>query len=420
MNTKVTYFLFFLSLFFTGHLYSKEQSPLVIMIGVDGLRPDSITEELTPSINKLGNQGVRAKSMTPAMPSKTFVNFYTLATGLHPENHGMISNAPYDRKIGRKFENGRDSQNPEWWHGEPIWISAEKQGLIAATYFWVGSEVPIDDIHPTYWKPYNKSKDYGERVDEVLGWLKLPEGKPPNLINMYFSAVDSASHDHGLRSDEEKQALATVDGHIGDLIKGLKTLGLYEEANIIVVSDHGMVDLSDDRIINLDQWVDLNDFNIPDWSKNRGPAYEPFLSVFGKQDKIEQLYSSLQGKHKNMRVLKRSEFDALYYFNHPQRAPELMILADPGWTLYTSEDKAKPLSLKAADKLVATHGYDNQHPSMRASFLASGPAFKSKEVVEAFDNVEVYGIVACVLGIEPAGTNGDIKRVQHLFNKSCH
>ncbi len=416
---KNNWLYLFLCLLWVPNSFASQSSPLVIMIGVDGLRPTSITPKLTPNIDKLAEQGVRAKWLVPAMPSKTFVNFYTLATGLHPENHGMISNAPYDRALGRKFENGKDSQNPEWWKGEPIWISAEKQGLKAATYFWVGSEVTIDNIQPTYWKPYNQSIKYSERVNEVLTWLKLSKTERPNLITLYFSAVDSASHDYGLNSRKERKALKKVDKHIGDLIQGLKRLGLYQDANLIVVSDHGMVDLSDERLINLDQWVDLNSFISPDWSKDRGPAYQPFIGLFGSTEDIDYVYNKLKGKHKSMRVLKRHEFDKEYHFNHPTRAPDLMILAEPGWTLYTSEDKSLPLSLKAADKAIATHGYDNQAPSMRASFLAHGPAFVNGKVVEPFDNIEVYGLVACALGIKPIKTDGDIKRMSHLLDKKC-
>jgi alkaline phosphatase D len=264
------------------------------------------------------------------MPSKTFVNFYTLATGLHPQNHGMISNAPYDRALGRKFQNGRDSQNPVWWQGEPIWISAEKQGLKAATYFWVGSEAPIDSIQPSFWKPYNQRKDYGDRVDEVLGWLALPTNERPNLITLYFSAVDSASHCFGLDSKQEHQALAKVDKHIGQLIDGLKRLRRYDEANLVIVSDHGMINLSDDKLINLDQWVELDALRSPDWSKSRGPAYQPFIGLFGTAEEIDSVYTALKGKHKHMRILRREDFDKEYHFNHPTRAPDLLVLADPG------------------------------------------------------------------------------------------
>lgn len=399
--------------------HAAEPSPLVIMVGVDGLRPNSITQSLTPNIHALAGKGVRAKSLTPAMPSKTFVNFYTLATGLHPENHGMISNAPYDRAMGRKFKNGKDSRSPDWWQGEPIWISAEKQGLKAATYFWVGSEAPIDNIQPTFWKAYDQDKAYGERIKEVLSWLALPETDRPNLVTLYFSAVDSASHDHGLNSRQERKALKKVDRHIGKLLKGLERLALLQEANIVIVSDHGMVDLSDDRVINLDKWVRLNDFIIPDWSQSRGPAYTPFLSLFGSAKEIDRIYTVLKDKHDHMRVLRRHDFDEQYHFNHPTRAPDLMILADPGWTLYTSEDNTDPLSLKKAGKAIATHGYDNQAPSMRASFVAHGPAFAKKLVVEPFDNVEVYGLLACALGIKPAKTNGDIQNVKHIMNRQC-
>lgn len=408
----------FLSLFNTNFVDAKE-APIVIMIGVDGLRADTLERMYVPNLQLLADAGVRA-NMIPAMPTKTFVNFYSLATGLHPKHHGFTSNYPFDRKLGRKFNRQTDSSDPQWWGGEPIWITAEKQGITAATYYWVGSEVKIDGIRPSFWKTYQQNKDYAERVEEVLTWLALPEKQRPRLITLYFSAVDSAVHKFGVGSEQEQDAVAKVDKHIGDLVRGLKKLGLEQRSNMVIVADHGMANLSDDRVINLDSWVDLSAFIVSDWSNSHSSVHAPFLNLYAATPKlVEAAYKKLVKAHPKMRVLRRGAFPANYHFDHPQREPDLMLLADTGWSLYASRDKRQPQSMTKSGRSVATHGYDNQNSLMHATFIAKGPAFKEDLIAKTFDNIEVYGLLACALKIKPANTDGNIENVQYMMTEHC-
>ncbi|MFT2089652.1 alkaline phosphatase family protein [Paraglaciecola sp. 2405UD69-4] len=397
---------------------ANHEQPIVLMIGIDGLRADSLERAFAPNLQMLAEQGVRA-NMYPAMPSKTFVNFYSLATGLHPEHHGMVSNYPYDRKLSETFNRSLHTRDPNWWQGEPIWITAEKQGVISATYFWVGSEVSIDNIAPTYWKPFNQGKDYAERVTEVLGWLALPSNERPRLVTLYFSAVDTAAHVYGVGSAQELAAIKKVDHHIGELMSGLKALGLYDDVNLVVVSDHGMANLSDDRVVNLDKWIDLSPFIVPDWSKSSDTVYAPFLNLYGNKAEIAGAVVKLTDKHPNMKVLRRGAFPKDYHFDHPDRGPDLMLLADVGWTLYASKSKQAPTSFKGSSRSIATHGYDNKHPLMQATFIASGKAFKKGFEAKPFDNIEVYNMLSCILDLQPAKNDGQIKNIQAMLTKKC-
>jgi len=404
--------------FFNTAFAQDNEDPIVIMIGVDGLRADTLERMRAPNLQSLADTGVRA-NMIPAMPTKTFVNFYSLATGLHPKNHGFVSNYPYDRELGRQFDRQTDVSDPMWWGGEPIWITAEKQGVKAATYFWVGSEVEIDGVRPSFWKPYQQNKDYAERVEEVLQWLALPEKQRPRLITLYFSAVDSAAHDFGVGSSQEREAVAKVDKHIGDLLLGLSKLGLKQRANIVVVADHGMVNLSDQRVINLDPWLDLSAFIVPDWSSNSTSVHAPFLNLYAAPKLVDAAYNKLHKAHPKMRVLRRGNFPTDYHFDHPQREPDLMLLADTGWSIYASRDKRQPPPMLKLGRSVATHGYDNQDPLMHATFIASGPAFKKKLMASPFNNIEVYGLLACALKVKPAKTDGKIINVQYFMTQDC-
>jgi predicted AlkP superfamily pyrophosphatase or phosphodiesterase len=403
---------------FNAHSVAANDDPIVIMIGVDGLRADTLERMPAPNLQTLADTGVRA-NMIPAMPTKTFVNFYSLATGLHPKHHGFVSNYPYDREIGRKFNRQTDVSDPQWWGGEPIWITAEKQGIKAATYFWVGSEVEIDGVRPSFWKPYQQNKNYAERVEEVLQWLALPEKQRPRLITLYFSAVDTAAHNFGVDTAQERAAVALVDKHIGDLLLGLKKLGLEQRSNIVVVADHGMVNLSDQRVINIDSLVDLSSFVVSDWSDTRASVHAPFLNLFATPELVDAAYKKLHKAHPKMQVFRRGNFPTNYHFDHPQRGPNLMLLADTGWSIYASRDKREPQPLVKSGRSVATHGYDNQDPLMHATFIANGPAFKKKLQARPFDNIEVYGLLACALKIKPADTDGHVKNVQYLMAQAC-
>ena len=212
----------------------------VLMIGLDGLNPALLKDWDAPNLKALAARGVQAEAMYPVMPSLTFVNFYSLATGLYPESHGMVTNYPFDPPTGKIFDVATGPQEEMWWQGEPIWITAEKQGLPTAIMFWLGSEVAHDGVRPTVWTPYQHTKPYQERVDEVLAWFDKPEAERPPFAAVYFDRVDTAGHYTGPRSDKTKEALAEVDGYVGQIVDGLKSRGLLDTTNIIIVSDHGM------------------------------------------------------------------------------------------------------------------------------------------------------------------------------------
>lgn len=401
--------------------YAQEQNQIVILVGIDGLRADAIDRANAPNMRELAANGVRAVGMRPAMPSKTFVNLYSIATGLHPKNHGIVSNYFFDRKFGREMDRSRDIQDAAWWGGEPIWVTAEKQGVKAATNTWLGTEAPIGGIQPTYWNPYTKSHDpkvYAARVMQLLEWIDRPEGEGARFGALYFSAVDDAAHQNHVNSPAELSTIEMLDDQVGLLVKELKARGLYDRTNIIIVSDHGMSDLSPDRIINLDQIMDVTPFITPDWNRDYGSAYLAFMNLYGDQAAIEEAYLKFKDAHPHLTVLRRGAFPENYHFDHPDREPDLMLLADPGWVVYATEDKTAPPAILPF--LKATHGFDNQHPEMRATFIATGPSFENGLSVQPFDNIEVYGIIACALDIAPAKTDGNIKNVQHMMARECN
>ncbi|MBS0516151.1 MAG: alkaline phosphatase family protein [Proteobacteria bacterium] len=372
------------------------QAPL-ILISIDGFRADFFDRGLTPNLKTLAADGVHARAMRPAFPTLTFPNHYTLVTGLYPDHHGIVNNRFTDPVSGEKFvyKDATTTSDPAWWGGEPIWVGAERQGKHAATMFWPGSNVAIDGVRPELWREYDGKVSPDARVDQVLTWLDLPVARRPDLVTLYFDAVDHAGHDHGPDSPEVDAALTATDRAIGRLLDGLKQRGMLDTTNIIVVSDHGQIATKKGAYIILDDIVDVHDLDVQQMG---------LLAMFAAKPGHEAaMEKALLAPHEHMRCWKKDEIPARLHYGSNPRIPPLVCLADPGWLIWTREFVNRPGFFVSKGE----HGYDNADPHMRALFIAHGPAFKRGLVVPEFDNVDVYPLLAKLLGIKPAPNDGN-------------
>lgn len=388
---------------------------IVLLIGLDGLRYDAIDRHDAPNLRALAARGTRPQHMISVMPSKTFVNFYSIATGLYPENHGMVSNSPWDREAEAFFSNrDGDAQNPFWWHGEAIWVAAENQGKRAHVMFWLGSEV--EGRRPTVWHPYEHERPYEERVAEVLSWFDAPVEEQPDFAAVYFDHVDSVTHRNGVFTEAEGAAVARVDALVGMLVDGLTARGLLDRTNIMIVSDHGMANVSTERTIAIDTLSDLDGVFIAEHAGRFGAGLDTFISGFGEAEAIDAAYADLLGAHPHLSVYRRGDMPEHFHFDHPTRGPDLLMLADPGWLITRSDSD---LSNPYLASLRGNHGYDNRSEEMGATFIGAGPIFPVDHRPAEFENVNVYGLIACALGIEPAQTDGDAGEVERLTGGQC-
>ena len=377
-------------------------------MGIDALGWNFPAKTKTPNLDRLAGSGVRAERLVPVFPSKTFPNFYSIATGLHPAHHGIVANNMYDPDLDAWFALSDRSAvgDGRWWGGEPIWVTVEKAGLRAAAYFWPGTEAPIQGIRPTHWKLYDGTVPNRVRVDQVLEWIDLPADQRPSLITPYFSDVDDAAHDYGLNSRQVVSALRAVDRAVGRLLKGLEKRGLLEQTNIIVVSDHGMTPISPERVIYLDDYIDGSSAEVIDW--NPVLALRPRLGHEG-----EKVYAALAGAHPHLRVfLKKDLPERLHYRGHP-RVPPIIGIADEGWSITSRARQRRQRDRHRG----ANHGYDNQLVSMGATFIATGPAFAQGLVVPPFENIHIYELLCALLGLEPAPNDGELEVVRALLRE---
>ncbi|MCF7802192.1 MAG: ectonucleotide pyrophosphatase/phosphodiesterase, partial [Candidatus Marinimicrobia bacterium] len=205
---------------------SPRQKPYVVMLSLDGFRWDYAAKVPTPNLDYIAANGVQADAMIPSFPTKTFPNHYTLATGLYPDHHGIIQNTFYanDLQAGYSIGNREAVENGAFYGGEPIWITARKQGLKTASYFWVGSEADVQGLHPDIWKIYEHNFPFESRVDSVIAWLQLPEAIRPQLIMYYFHEPDAVGHHAGPDSPETTQMVMKLDSLVGRFLNQLDQL----------------------------------------------------------------------------------------------------------------------------------------------------------------------------------------------------
>jgi predicted AlkP superfamily pyrophosphatase or phosphodiesterase len=374
----------------------------VVLVALDGFHPDYL--ERTPSrhLRGLAREGVRARWLVPVYPTLTFPNLYSIATGLYPEHHGIVSNTMRDSILGRfTLRDTSAVRDPRWWGGEPIWVTAVRQRKRAATFFWPGSDVPIGGVRPTYYKLFDPRVSNAARVRQVLEWLSLPAHRAPALVTLYLGDVDQAGHEFGPNARETDSAIARVDSAVGALMSGLEARGLDRRVNLVVVSDHGMAELKPEQLIYLDAFVDTASVDVVEWG--------PIISLARRPGAREDIYRRLSRASPHLTVYRKSEMPERYHYRAHHRIPPLIGVADEGWTVTTHSRVAS----RGRHRLPrGDHGYPPEIASMRAVFLARGPAFQQGVVVEPFQNIHIYSLLAHLLGVRPATNDGALDSVE--------
>ncbi|HVF30727.1 MAG TPA: ectonucleotide pyrophosphatase/phosphodiesterase [Pyrinomonadaceae bacterium] len=383
--------------------------PTVILISLDGFRYDYVDKYKPATIGRLARQGVRAKWMIPSFPTKTFPNHYTIVTGLYPAHHGIVENNVYDFGEIFKMDDRKQVEDSRWWGGEPIWATAQKQGQIAGTYFFVGSEAKIADEYPAFWRTYNGDVPQEMRIDKALGWLDLPAAKRPTLIAMYFSDTDDVGHEFGPDAEETGYAVQNADRYIKRLTDGLARRGIADRVNIIIVSDHGMAARDQRNAVVMDEYFDTTDKTVADPILTTGEIWQIFPKP-GKEDFIMDRLKPI----KNATCWRKADIPARFHYNGPRVAP-IICTSNEGWSM-TSRKRFEDTK-KSADfrQTRGSHGYDNRYQSMQATFIAHGPAFKSGYLAEPFENVHLYELMCKILGLKPAKNSGNLEVVRGML-----
>jgi predicted AlkP superfamily pyrophosphatase or phosphodiesterase len=389
---------------------SSRPAPL-LLISIDAYRYDYIERGLSPTLAMLARTGVQAASMQPSFPSLTFPNHYTLVTGLHPDHNGIVNNTMTDPLLGEfSLDNHKAVSDGRWWaEATPLWETADQHGLRTATMFWPGSEASIHGRYPDEWKPFDKRVTPDQRVDQILAWLDLPADQRPTFLTLYFDKVDHYGHLDGPDSPQVNAALSRTDAAMARLVRGLKQRGLFDRMNILVLADHGMASVPLANSISIDKLIPLDQLQT---------VSTGVLAGFNPKDRSAQARAAfatiehqLEQRQQHMQCWDKSRVPPRFAYGRNPRVPQLLCLADVGWRLTTTLKLAHhkdPISL-------GEHGYDNADPRMQAVFVAHGPAFRVGVKLPAFPNVDVYPLMAHLLGIPAQPNDGNYDAVKGML-----
>lgn len=377
----------------------------VLLISIDAFRADYIDRGLTPNLSALARDGASAPFMLSSFPTLTFPNHYTLVTGLVPDRNGIVNNTMRDPALGKfSLSNQAATSDGRWWaEAEPIWVTAQKHGLRTATMFWPGTEASIHGMRPDHWIPFDDALTPRQRVDKLMSWIDEP-GPRPMFDTLYFDDVDHAGHEFGPDTPEVDAALRRVDDALGYLEGQLRRRGLYDAMNIVVVSDHGMADVPRGNIVFADQETDLDALD---------PVSFGVMATFNPKPGVDdsKAVARLLGPHEHMRCYRKEDLPARLDYGRNPRVPAYLCLADTGWAIISH----KALAERTTPMSRGEHGYDNLDPTMRALFVAHGPAFARGVTVAPFPNVDIYPLLMHLLGLEPLPNDGNLDAVKGVL-----
>jgi predicted AlkP superfamily pyrophosphatase or phosphodiesterase len=379
----------------------QEKKPYVIFISADGFRYDLADKYHATNLLALRAKGVAASSMMPSFPSVTFPNHYSLATGLYPAHHGLVDNTFFDPKKGKgyRISDRKAVTDSSWYGGTPVWVLAEQQKMLSASFFWVGSEAAVDGIRPTYYYLFNDKIALDTRLQAVKDWLMLPESQRPHLILFYLSQVDHAEHLYGPDSKETEAAVHLVDDCVGKMTRIVDSLKL--PVNYVFVSDHGMAAVDTLHPIT-PPVIDTAKFIV---------AYGgTMIHLYAKdKDAINTTYQALQQNAHGYDVYLAAGVPARWHYSetddHYHKIGDIILVAH------------EPLMFSNHGHVSAgEHGYDNSLPDMGATFYAWGPAIRSGMTIPAFENVNVYPLIAQILGLTiDQPIDGSIKTLKPIL-----
>jgi predicted AlkP superfamily pyrophosphatase or phosphodiesterase len=363
-------------------------APYVVLISFDGFRYDYQDLYPTPAFDRVAAAGVRAQRMIPVFPTKTFPNHYAIATGMYAENHGLVGNTYWDPARDATYAIGDRSvvEDGTWYLGEPLWVTAERQGMVAASYFFVGSEADVGGVRPSYWHRYDGSVPNDARVDAVLDWLALPPEGRPHMITMYFSETDDSGHRHGPESSEIAASVASVDGSLGRLLDGIAALPHGDRVYVVLVSDHGMLAAPAEKADVLDPSL------FPGVRFITGGPYASLVVDEGDAGRAAQVRDSIQAMLPGHGVYLRQDVPERLHYSADPRIGDIVVVAPAEHTVVTPDGIPEHGSY--------THGWDNAVDEMGAIFLAMGPGIAGGQTIEGFESIHVYPFVTHVLGLQ--------------------
>lgn len=382
---------------------AQRDKPYLIMVSIDGLRWDYADTRHAPTLRKMARSGVRAERLLPAFPTQTFPNHYTLVTGLLPAHHGIVANEFQFGRSGQwyRYKERASAGNGSAYGGEPIWVTAETQGMVSASYFWVGSEAAILGVRPTHWHNFSKEVTGITRVDQVLKWLAEPAETRPHLYTLYFELVDDYSHWFGPDSQQARKSVKTIDRAIKRLLKGIAKLPHGDQVNIMVMSDHGQARYKP----GVAPFI-LNDHVTLDGTTSiEGGNYVFLYLDHADTARAEAIRDQVNKNWDHGKAWLAADAPAEWHIADNPRFADVIMVADDGHAILSSREKISKI-------IQGAHGWKPESPDMHGVFIAMGPQFKKGLEIGPVQNVDVYPLAVRTLGLDaPESIDGELERV---------
>jgi len=378
---------------------AQRDKPYLILISIDGFRWDYQDLFETPALDRLAARGVRAESLQPVFPTLTFPNHYSIATGLYPANHGIVANDfPdtesddwYQYKIARIVQRGR------WYGGDPIWVAAERNSMVSAAFFWIGTEADIKGIRPTYWKEFDYGISAGRRIKQVLQWLKMPAETRPHFITLYFEHVDTDTHQFGIGSTESIRAIKRIDQYLGKLMDGIDKMPFSDDVYIFLTSDHGQAEYDiDTEVLALSEFLDLEGISVVE-----GGSYA-FL-FFDEEDPVRAavIRDEINRGWRHGRAWLPEETPESWHVTAGSRFPDVIVQPYLHYGVVSSRDELPKMNR-------GDHGWGPENKDMHGIFIAAGARLPQGKSIDTVNSVDIYPLMMEILGlpmIEPIDSN---------------
>ena len=372
-----------------------------IIVSLDGFRWDYPQMYDMPNLQKIARKGVRAQSMQPAFPASTFPMHYTLATGLVPDKHGIVDNSFWDTQRNVRYSMGETvtRNNPAYYGGEPIWITAQKQGVRTANLYWVGSDIPIMDTFPNDYKRWESTPrlSFSERVDTVAAWLHRPKNLRPRLIMLYFEEPDGVGHRHGPASEQTGRQVHYLDSLIGVLMAKIEKLPIARNVNLIITSDHGMAETAVERIVR------INDYLKPTWYERIAGNNPP--QIFTREGCRDSVLIALENAE-HISAYRKEDLPPHLNYGSNRNIGDVVVIPDCNWQ-FTNATRSQ----------LGSHGYGPKCLDMHVIFYACGPDFKRNYRNSVIHNTDIYLLLAQLLGIKAEPSDGDFERLKSMLKK---
>ncbi|MDF1506222.1 ectonucleotide pyrophosphatase/phosphodiesterase, partial [Roseisolibacter sp. H3M3-2] len=388
-----------------GAAAADTAGPIVVLLSFDGFGRSYLDRGLPlPNLARLAARGVRARALRPSFPSLTFPNHYTLVTGKLPGHSGLVLNKFWDPALRAPYVH-KDSVAPteaRWYRAEPLWTTAERQGVRAAAYFWPGSAAPAPDgARPTLsMHPYDDRVSAEAKVDSVAAWLRRPAATRPRFVAVYVPTVDQVGHRSGPTSAALDSAVVHADRAVGRLLDSVAASPVGARVNVVVLSDHGMLPIAADPVVALSRFADM--------AGVRAVDNGPYMALWfdGDAARRDAVLAALRRGFADAkapaRAWRREETPAAWALRDEPRAGDVVVLADPGYFV-TVQPAPAGYRFSPGD-----HGWDpDAATGLDGIFLAAGPNVRPLGELPTLRNVHVYPFLARLLGVRALPGDGD-------------